>query len=339
MQVVKQNPDTRRTGQTTVTTTAAPVLQIGAASGAGTTFTVRTGVDGAAWDLSNMIVGDVAVTSDGCAGLITAVNNGTNTISVAHGWYCPPGWSANVNAEANVPADGSTITIFRRSHCRLLGIHADPDNTANISIGTYGDAVTGDYDLEAGNDVTLVPEPPDKFLDLTQVYAIAASGSQSISWGIGMIPAMGGGAGGAVPAHTHLLAAGATDVTAIPAEVNLLDLGGMNVGDALRATGAASAAWSGITPLNWIAFAAGDLTPDVSAGTYFVTANIAPTSITDFDGATNVLIRVLAEDANTTIVHDATKISLQGGINFTLSAGDVLTFVERSGVWYEVGIR
>jgi len=49
--------------------------------------------------------------------------------------------------------------------------------------------------------------------------------------------------GDAPTAHTHLLAAGATDVTATAAEVNILDLAGLTIGWTLRATGATTAAW------------------------------------------------------------------------------------------------
>ena len=44
-------------------------------------------------------------------------------------------------------------------------------------------------------------------------------------------------------AHTHILAAGATDVTATFGELNLLDLAALTAGELLVATGAATAAW------------------------------------------------------------------------------------------------
>jgi len=96
---------------------------------------------------------------------------------------------------------------------------------------------------------------------------------------------------------------------------------------------------SGPTNVVWDTFADGDATPDVSAGTYFETANTGATSITDFDGANDAKIAVKGGDVLTTIVHDATKIFLKGGINFALAVDDVLHFVERSGVWYEDGQR
>jgi hypothetical protein len=46
-----------------------------------------------------------------------------------------------------------------------------------------------------------------------------------------------------VLAHTHTLNTGATDVTAIAAELNLLDLGGLTAGDVLSADSASAASW------------------------------------------------------------------------------------------------
>jgi uncharacterized hydantoinase/oxoprolinase family protein len=52
--------------------------------------------------------------------------------------------------------------------------------------------------------------------------------------------------GDAPTAHTHLLAAGATDVTATAAEVNLLDLSGLTVGWVLSADSATTASWNSL---------------------------------------------------------------------------------------------
>ena len=53
--------------------------------------------------------------------------------------------------------------------------------------------------------------------------------------------------GDAPTAHTHLLAAGATDVTATAAEVNLLDLAGLTVGWVLSADSGTTASWKAPT--------------------------------------------------------------------------------------------
>jgi len=53
--------------------------------------------------------------------------------------------------------------------------------------------------------------------------------------------------GDAPTAHTHALSAGATDVTATAAEVNLLDLGGLTAGYVLSADTASTASWKAQT--------------------------------------------------------------------------------------------
>lgn len=74
------------------------------------------------------------------------------------------------------------------------------------------------------------------------ITAIAAN--EILKWdGVNWINNTLAEAGISAAGHTHVLTAGATDVTATAAEVNLLDLSTLTVGWVLRATGAASAAW------------------------------------------------------------------------------------------------
>lgn len=98
---------------------------------------------------------------------------------------------------------------------------------------------------------------------------------------------------------------------------------------------------SGPFLVNWQTLVDGDTTPDVSGGAFFATANTGATSITNFDSVLDGIIWLSVEDVNTTIVHDATKISLQGGLNYggPSVVGDILIFVKRSGVWYETKLR
>jgi hypothetical protein len=91
---------------------------------------------------------------------------------------------------------------------------------------------------------------------------------------------------------------------------------------------------SGPSKIVWATFADGDTTPDVSAATYFKTANTGATTITDFDGATNATIVINITDANTTIAHNA-NIRLQGGLAFTGAANDVIRFVHNGSAWLE----
>jgi len=144
---------------------------------------VTTGIDAAAWDLSAVIDGDVAITSDNCIGMITDVNDGTDTITIAGGWSCEAtGYRRNTRVEASVPADGSTITIYRITHAKKMRLKAPIGNSDDIFIGKHGAATTTDFKLTPGYFIDLVPEHPHEFVDMSQVYAIAASGTQVVEY-------------------------------------------------------------------------------------------------------------------------------------------------------------
>ena len=117
-------------------------------------------------------------------------------------------------------------------------------------------------------------------------------------------------------------------------------MSGIDVGnpEAIIATGGIATELNLTGPFNiaWTPFADGDATPDISAGTFFNTANTGATSITDFDGNTDCLICVKSGDALTTLVHDATKLFLRGGLDTDFTLGDIKWFAEEGGVWYEL---
>jgi hypothetical protein len=91
----------------------------------------------------------------------------------------------------------------------------------------------------------------------------------------------------------------------------------------------------------WITFKDGYTTPSVALGTLFKTANTTPTVITDFDSPIydGQHIIVYFGDAMTTITHDVTKISLEGGVDRAFSTGDILEFVNNGGVWEAYSAR
>jgi hypothetical protein len=82
-------------------------------------------------------------------------------------------------------------------------------------------------------------------------------------------------------------------------------------------------------------------TPSVATGVYFHTLNAAPLSITDFINAPSVSgceITIYFGDANTTVVHNATKIVLNGSVNFVSTVGASLTLYKPNlinSAWYE----
>jgi hypothetical protein len=72
-------------------------------------------------------------------------------------------------------------------------------------------------------------------------------------------------------------------------------------------------------------FAANDATPDVSAGTYFATANTGATTLTAFDGGTQgQWIWVEIDDGNTTVDFSGTTLKGNGGVDWSPANGDVM---------------
>lgn len=82
-------------------------------------------------------------------------------------------------------------------------------------------------------------------------------------------------------------------------------------------------------------------TPDVSKGLYFYTNNATPVSITDFTCSplySGKEITVYFNDANTTVIHNSSKIVLFGGANFVSTQGSSLTLylpTITNNAWYE----
>jgi hypothetical protein len=125
--------------------------------------------------------------------------------------------------------------------------------------------------------------------------------------------------GDAPTAHTHLLSAGATDVTATAAEVNLLDLAGLTAGWVLSADTATTASWKAPagggggdvtkvgTPVNdQIGVWTGDgtiegttgFTFDSSVGSMLISSNSPQIRITDANSTANNRAWAMGANAN-----------------------------------------
>lgn len=92
----------------------------------------------------------------------------------------------------------------------------------------------------------------------------------------------------------------------------------------------------GITTLT-----ANSVTPSVNNAQedMFQTANTVATTITNLlDGRTGQIVSIVANDVNTTIQHNV-DISLQGGVNFAMGNGAILTLRKDPTVWREVSRR
>lgn len=83
-------------------------------------------------------------------------------------------------------------------------------------------------------------------------------------------------------------------------------------------------------------------TPSVAGGRYFGVINAAPQSVTDFlnaSGATYQTVTLFFSDANTTLVHAAGVMILNGSVDFESSAGACITLAKPNiinAAWYEV---
>ena len=97
--------------------------------------------------------------------------------------------------------------------------------------------------------------------------------------------------------------------------------------DILNAPGSATGFYS---------FTDGDTSPSVGVADTWKCANTAPTSITMFDDGADMQELEILGDANTTLVHNASKIILKGAANQLLTASAIMKLRRIGGIWYEV---
>jgi hypothetical protein len=158
-----------------------PLTKVGDTSSGNTTFTVTTVVDGSAWDLSAIEEGDVAVTSDGYSGEITAIDDGNDTLTIEKGWISPRTEQGRRGGSIK-PTDTSTVTIHRVAQCRSILIKMLRANTDIVRVGLNGAAVVTDFPVEGGANVTIFPAQRRKHVRVTEIYVRADSGTQTVAW-------------------------------------------------------------------------------------------------------------------------------------------------------------
>ena len=158
-------------GKTTIGETSMPITKAGDTSGATTTFTATTVVDATAWDLSAVAAGMYAVTSDGYVGLISVVNDGTDTVTVK-------AWVKMSNGIVGTPTATSTVTVHKVYQCTQMVIVADTSNGSTIHVQRNGDdATTNDYVLNADERLVIKPVVGSKYVNVTKINGISASGN------------------------------------------------------------------------------------------------------------------------------------------------------------------
>lgn len=178
----------RKTGELSVSTTALPITQI-VASATGVdapAYTTTTVVNDNAIDLSNVAANDHVVTADGYKGKIKTIDDGNDTLTVEY-WQGPDGKERG-NTK---PTDGQQFSVQRIIMAKTFGLTADVDNTDVVYVGRHGttrSADSSDLALQPGQSVGF-SDP--RGVDTTEIYVLAASGTQSVQWIVGS-PSGGG---------------------------------------------------------------------------------------------------------------------------------------------------
>jgi hypothetical protein len=179
-----------RSSVTTVTQTASPITKIGVSStGATTTYTGNTVVDATAWDLSAITANEIALgvyvkTGDGCMGVVSAVDNVTDTVTVKN--WIRPDFSDVAEGASAKPADGNACTLYKALIADGIVLTAIEANSVNVFAG-FNSALPSDG--TDGDEVSCTAGNPNslriykwKNMDLTKLYVISASSSPKISW-------------------------------------------------------------------------------------------------------------------------------------------------------------
>lgn len=90
-----------------------------------------------------------------------------------------------------------------------------------------------------------------------------------------------------------------------------------------------------VSNVSFVNFTADDATPSVSGYVNFKTANVNPTTITNFDNGTDgQVIRVVITDTNTTIDFTGTNLKGNAGVDWTPAVNDSMTCVCDGTTWY-----
>jgi hypothetical protein len=154
---------------------------VASAGGDSPTYTVTTVVNDNAIDLSGVAVGDVVVTNDSYKGLVTAINDGADTLTIGDGWQDSAGRQGRLGGTLK-PTDGQSFSVQRISLVQYITIGAAAGNSGIVYVGRDGTARITDYPLQPGETL---PINDLNFVDVTQIYVRSASGTETINWILG----------------------------------------------------------------------------------------------------------------------------------------------------------
>lgn len=167
------NIHTGKQGTTSVIATGStPLTKRGDTSPADTVFTATGMTCTGTWSQTGMAVKDIAVTSDGYVGVITAL--ATKSVTVKE-------WVHSKTGKIGTPANTSTVTVHRVFQCKTIKIKAGTVTAVHVSRDGV-DATTSDFILLSNESIVLQGERDSEWVDVSKINVISSSGTVSISW-------------------------------------------------------------------------------------------------------------------------------------------------------------
>ena len=214
---------------------------------------------------------------------------------------------------------------LRTNQVSVITFRGASGNTGNVAIGKSDVTMTTNmWILQPGESVTL--DFKDKTVLLSDFYADAATNGDDMEWIVGASLVSGAG----THTHAHSATTGQTAsqhhakyldseaITAIEGETTLDLTGRLGIDK-----GADLASGATVTP--------------GTDGNYFdITGTTTITAIAGLRAGTLVFFHF---DGALQITHHATSLILQGGVNLTTAAGDVVAFFSRDGTNWEEAWR
>lgn len=178
-ETVGPSPTQPKTWRKTVTNEPSPISAL-TQSSAGTTFTITSVADSAAWDLTQVAIGDVAITGDKYLAMV----RGTGADSITVDAWTKAGHGRRRGA-TDKPTDGETVTIHRLVRARQVLLRAGTGNT-NVVYQGFSEWVnmnTGHpIPPESGqvNSALPITAPRDRWLNTSRVWLISGTTQEVI---------------------------------------------------------------------------------------------------------------------------------------------------------------
>jgi len=268
--------------------------------------------------------------------------------------YC--GWRIDDNMSSSFGGwMGEVDTINKKLHVHRAGVEA-PVGTSfyDATLGQYGKLLIwvfqlGEYYDQKGKQPENLLANPPVIVDALTLNGVAQT--QMIRKDVN--DTTGPGVTTTIPATSSMKVEGS--ITVEPSAsydvsgTTTIKSGGTQVvesgGSTTVQSGGTQTLASGATAINSgkvvnvtnMTFASGDDTPNVANGNQFVVDGSITPSLTDFDGGSDgQVIGIFCSVSSCVISYDATKISLKGKANVTMSAGDSISFRLVGTVWNEI---